>query len=461
MGAALGSCVGSCIGSASMAACCACCSCRCIVSESAANLVYVLTIVLSAVTAVSLRYGSVDLNIGAHIGTQGASVCTGSGCNNGTAISFDICNGDHCKGYWAVYRIAFALSAFHLVLILGTACRCSFSSLLHRGHWFAKGLFLAAVLVGTLFAPNELFAYFAWVARFVAPIFLLQQLVVFIDFGYSLNAGLVEKDGDAGNAYKALNLAVALLLLGGSLTALGIMYAVFPMDCSFNPLAITTTLLFGLLNTALSISAVAPHGSLLCSALIFAYTSWLCYATLAAFPEVECNPLHTGQSHAGALAASCIVAGLTLGYLAYRAGSKEVGANAMTGGPSRAPALEMSDLRGERPNEPRGSAAPRPDQITVHVKGEAVAAAGAGASGTERELPADASYWGYHSKMLIIAMYMAMLLTDWGVPASTAQRAYSVGYASAWLQMILNWLCSILYGWTLIAPKACPGRSFD
>ena len=119
----------------------------------------------------------------------------------------------------------------------------------------------------------------------------------------------------------------------------------------------------------------------------------------------------------------------------------------------------MSDLRGAPSRNVGGSATPRPDEITVHVKGEAPPPAGA--TGGEGELAADASYWGYHVKMLIICLYMAMLLTDWGVPASAAQRSYSIGYASAWLQMTLNWMCSLLYLWTLIAPKACPGRSFD
>ena len=108
------------------------------------------------------------------------------------------------------------------------------------------------MLVGTLFAPNELFAYFAWVARFVGPVFLLYQLLLFIDFGYTLNAGLVAKDdrqdlffgcrNDSGNLYKALNLILAALLLIGSLVVLGAFYALWPAadGCAFNPLAITS-----------------------------------------------------------------------------------------------------------------------------------------------------------------------------------------------------------------------------
>ena len=74
-----------------------------------------------------------------------------------------------------------------------------------------------------------------------------------------------------------------------------------------------------------------------------------------------------------------------------------------------------------------------------------------------------ASYFGYHLRMLIIAMYMAMLLTDWGVApreSSASGATYSIGYASAWLQMSANWVCCLLYTWTLVAPKLFPDRDF-
>ena len=471
MGAVLGSCLGSCAGSCALGACCACCSCRCIASPGMANLAYVLTIVVGAIAAVSLRYGGVDLNVGAIVGTQGVSVCTGSACED-AAFSFSICNGDNCKGYWAVYRIAFTLAGYHLMLCCATACRSRFSALLHHGYWFAKVALLTLVLVGTLFAPNDLFAYFSWAARIVAPLFLLYQLILFIDFGYALNSILVEKDEEqGGNTYKAINLLLAALCIVGSLAAIGAFYAIWPLgsvlnadstetSCAFNPLAITTTLLFGILNTALSISSVADHGSLLCSALVLAYTTWLCYATLAAFPLAECNPLHSDTDHAGALATSCIVAGLSLGYIAYRTGSKQLGGNAMTGGASKAPALELADLKGGGNLGSNPPTPPANDEVVVHVAGEAPGRAAAQMA-EERIVPSDESYWGYHLQMFIVCMYMAMVLTDWGVPASSATSKYSVGYVSAWLEMSMNWVCSLLYCWTLIAPKVCPGRSFE
>ena len=63
--------------------------------------------------------------------------------------------------------------------------------------------------------------------------------------------------------------------------------------------------------------------------------------------------------------------------------------------------------------------------------------------------------------MFLICNYMAMLFTDWGVPGGVATTLYSVGYVAAWLQMSTNWLCGLLYLWTLIAPTLLPDRDFS
>ena len=364
MGACLGSMAGSCLGSCAVGACCTACGCRCLASAGITNLMYVLLVTICAITSVSLRYGGIDLNVGFDVGISGPSVCGGdaSACD-GAAFAFSICNSHNCKGYWAVYRITFTLTGFFGLMALFTACRCEWSTLVHRGFWFFKVTLFAATLVGMLFAPNDLFAYFAWVARFVAPLFLLYQvrppsrtharhsrsalaaaaltqpcvrfaraaqLLIFIDFGYSLNESLLAKDAredvffgleNNGFKYHGVILFLSALLYVGAFTAIGLMYSYWPQSCAFNPLAITTTLLFGLLNTGLSISKIAEHGSILCSGLIFAYSVWLCFASLSAFPDPVCNiyqsdnPEEGSSEHYLMLIVSCLVAGVRVSSL--------------------------------------------------------------------------------------------------------------------------------------------------
>ena len=100
-----------------------------------------------------------------------------------------------------------------------------------------------------------------------------------------------------------------------------------------------------------------------------------------------------------------------------------------------------------------GDGVPRPDEVTVHVQGEGPASEALPSRELDA-LPTGHNYWGYHLKMAIICCYMAMLLTDWGVPDGlVAARTYTIGYASAWLQMSMNWTCGLLYCWTLGAPR--------
>ena len=80
------------------------------------------------------------------------------------------------QGYWAVYRISCTLAIFFLLMMILTACTCKGSVHAHQGYWFAKAVFLVGVLAAILFAPNDMLAVYAWIARFIAPLFLVYQV---------------------------------------------------------------------------------------------------------------------------------------------------------------------------------------------------------------------------------------------------------------------------------------------
>ena len=132
------------------------------------------------------------------------------------------------QGYWGVYRITFVLAAFHLVMMALTSVTSPFSTYVHSGYWWTKVLGVAAMLVAVLFAPNDLFAYYAWVARCFAPLFLVYQLIVYIDFGYNTNAQLLDRDdkfvdllccaNPSGQRHQQLMLVVSLSLIIGSIS---------------------------------------------------------------------------------------------------------------------------------------------------------------------------------------------------------------------------------------------------
>lgn len=420
--------------------------------------------------------------MGARLDINGPSTCTGTDCED-SAFSFSICNAGNCSGYWAVYRIQFALSAFHLLMALGTACKGSFATTLQRGYWIAKVFMLVGFLGGTLFMSNDAFAYYAWIARFIAPFFLLFQFILLIDFAYSFNSYLLELDEtmtnfgitlcgaefsveNQGGKYTGLMAFLSLAMYAGCITGIVVLYTFWSSDCAFNSAAITTTLIFGVLNTVISLfDKLSPHGSILCSGGIFLYSTYLCFAAVSALPVDSCNPLYNwnNPNSAGHVVLLCIsmgVAGFVVAYFAYRMGSSSLGKNSMTGGASKAPSIADTPTASSINDTANTSA----DHGVVKVKVEQIGDDAKPVAEPAAEEPVEeGTYFWYHLKMIFLSTYMAMLLTDWGVPADTTSAhdaVFSKGYVSAWLMLSANWVCCILYLWSLIAPVVCSGRDF-
>ena len=82
---------------------------------------------------------------------------------------------------------------------------------------------------------------------------------------------------------------------------------------------------------------------------------------------------------------------------------------------------------------------------------------GLNSSSEEEEAIEPASYWHYHVMMAMCSLYMAMLLTNWsslpaemvGLPSSQVE---DVNMQSFWVKIVSQWLCLLIYAWTLLAP---------
>ena len=73
------------------------------------------------------------------------------------------------------------------------------------------------------------------------------------------------------------------------------------------------------------------------------------------------------------------------------------------------------------------------------------------------------SYWHFHLVMFLGSMYISMLLTDWGNDPATSGSAHRPegGRTAMWVKIVCEWLTIAIYTWTLVAPRCCPGRTFD
>jgi hypothetical protein len=93
-----------------------------------------------------------------------------------------------CGGDFAVYRFSFTLCVFFAAMTLLCAGTSKLGARTHRGFWVLKAFVVFALLVSTLFISNETLVGYREAARYLSVLFLLMQILLLIDFGYTLYA---------------------------------------------------------------------------------------------------------------------------------------------------------------------------------------------------------------------------------------------------------------------------------
>ena len=225
-------------------------------------------------------------------------------------------------------------------------------------------------------------------------------------------------------------LAIVLAAAGLYAASLGgwvFLFVVFGSSaCPAQQTLISLTLLFCLGLTALSCSKIAPHGTLLTSAWVTAYCTFLCYSALASHPKGQCNPMAGGSGFDIFIAV--LFTAISMASTAFSATSAVAGTQALVGR-SESSVSELAKPLDE----------------------------GANSSSEEEEAIEPASYWHYHVMMAMCSLYMAMLLTNWsslpaemvGLPSSQVE---DVNMQSFWVKIVSQWICLLIYAWTLLAP---------
>ena len=66
----------------------------------------------------------------------------------------------------------------------------------------------------------------------------------------------------------------------------------------------------------------------------------------------------------------------------------------------------------------------------------------------------------FHLAYMLASAYLAMLFTGWSLTNVPGHFAIDSGWISVWVKMASQWLCALLYGWTLVAPVILKSRQF-
>jgi hypothetical protein len=62
--------------------------------------------------------------------------------------------------------------------------------------------------------------------------------------------------------------------------------------------------------------------------------------------------------------------------------------------------------------------------------------------------------------MTLASIYVAVLITNWN-SASVITKSLSPSGFSFWVRVAIAWVTTLIYIWTLMAPKVIPQRDFN
>eukprot|EP01062_Namystynia_karyoxenos_P079074 TRINITY_DN826_c1_g2_i2.p1 TRINITY_DN826_c1_g2~~TRINITY_DN826_c1_g2_i2.p1 ORF type:complete len:474 (+),score=182.96 TRINITY_DN826_c1_g2_i2:158-1579(+) len=329
-----------------------------------------------------------------------------------------------CTGHALVYRVSFALVVFffiHMILQLNEVCcvdeaqKNEFQS----NFFCIKALIFFIFLVVSLWIPNDFFAGYAKLCVFGSGIFLVLQVILLIDFVYDWNDSWARKADDEPRWGCYLIFFTALFYIG-SIVLVILMYVWFTQgdDCDLNGFLVTTTLVVGLIGTGLSIKM--PHGSIFVAGAVFLYTAVLCFSAIknGSSNDGGCNALAEPADGKQGLTWSLVLSSLFVCLSVVWA--------AASAGASRG-AFSLEDQ-----------------------------------SAMDEDAAQSRNYLFFHLVMLLGAMYMAMLLTNWGETGEQTTLQIASGATSMWVKIASEWASMAAFLWTLLAPVwCCKDRNFE
>ena len=367
---------------------CACTMGKCIVKDGqlsvkAANAVYLLILIAMTVVAFVLQeWGAPSFNF----------YLFNVGCE-------DVIDAAACKGENAVYRISIGLALWFLLVALGNAC----SPKIHTGMWGIKVVSLIAIVSGFFFIPIVGQDSYVQIARVISALFLVSQIVSFIDAAYHWNRLFI---GESTTKLKLL-LAICGLFVVAIVISLALLYINYH-HCTRQEVFTTITAVLVISSTMLQLNT-ETESSLLTSCIVSAYAVYLCWSAVS---SDECNP---GEQTKAQLTLACVVTSISLAWTCYSAGTK--------------------DWSGE-------------EQLVVEEQliedGQLI----------ENEQEPKQSMVGFHMIMATGSVYMSMLLTNWGTVSGHKSDA------QMWVSIVSQWISIIVYVWTIVAPRICTSREF-
>ncbi|XP_064091414.1 serine incorporator 1-like [Macrobrachium nipponense] len=385
--------------------------------------------------------------------------------------------GDKCEdalGYVAVYRLGFAFTCYHFLLMLVTCgvsssrdCRAG----LHNGMWFYKFLLLLTFCIGAFFIPDPqdwFITVWMYTAMAGAALFIVIQLLLLVFLYHSWTdkiAARVDNGGSRCFWYGYVALTVSIVAYSICACAVILLYYYFAADegCDRNRW-------FILINTAacvlVSIVAVVKQGPkdirlrLLHSSLVSMYVIYLTWTAIGSAPRKYQKPdsrniwigpgFHTSsriltteqQYYCGPDDDEETKADTIMPYVSFVITFTTVMYSAVgTSSTDSCQAIEFPSC---------------PSRQTVHRhKVEDI--------GGQRVIRNEAnglaySYSLFHVMLGLATMYMMMSLTAWYTPQFAQLMTFGRSWSAVWIKMSSSWVCLMIYFSVSIFPAMLPRK---
>lgn len=181
-----------------------------------------------------------------------------------------------------IYRAEFAGCCVFLFVLLLCISGCSDTA----AHGFAVAKFMAVpiIILAFLFVPNPVFNFYGNASNILSSIFVIVQALLLVDVGYTINEKIMDQHTSTHRrnlredpTWKIVILVISALLFLGSIIGSIFLFMDFNQSLWIVVVALVLSLLFGVLSVT---CAWCPHGNILTSCIVMAYSIWLAYEAL-------------------------------------------------------------------------------------------------------------------------------------------------------------------------------------
>lgn len=360
----------------------------------------------------------------------------------------------------AVYRISFALFIFYVVHFFSvsdlTCCVDDKSRAeLQTSFFTGRTVLLFFLNIAVFWIPTDFYVVYAYISVVVSAVFLLIQIALVVDFSYQWNEEWSSRSEENSKWMYYMGAVTAVMaFVGGGLTVNNILTFIPHEDCNLHGFLITANVLGAAVYTGVAVWV--PHGSILPSSIIFAYTAFLTTSALRMSTDPHCNadfvPGTVGGQSMGMMLGSAIIAAITLGYSTLSISGKY-------------DAMIVSDPADPADGAAEEAAGNAPAPAAINAAPDGADDDGEGTAHHPRgtaygHLPA---YMYFYGIMAMGAMYLAMLGTNWQVSGGSHDMVSVHDMATTttgsqlafWVKLSTCWITVIAYLWSLLAPYFC------